>query len=538
MKPGTAAPHAAESFWEQRETFKQRVRRYYRLSLGEQTGAYQAEETLAPLNERLLQLIWANQMFSPEGLRLVDGRPVRVLDPGRWNGAGGPDFQAARLMIGEESVRGDIEMHLDASGWRAHGHERDLDYNGVALHVVLRNDDGRTEDRLHNGGRLPRLELDPYLFPDLATIRRSVGPDDFQYARPSSVGRCHEVMTAAAPEELGGFLDRAGEERLLSKVRRLEDQLERADVDQVFYQSLMSSLGTSAGKPLYYLLAKRAPLDQLRREARGDAPGSAAGKAPEIIESILLHVAGLMPEAQGRPEGPEESRAHAARLAELWAPLAPYWAERMIPPTRRWYRGIRPVNFPPRRLAAVSMLLARSFGAGSTPLRDLRRIALELAPELEAARPGREAVRLARRLAAGFELEPDGHFWETHYSFEAEPADKAMRLIGEGAARSLAFNAGLPALMLLARLEGDETLAGAVRRFYEIFPPLSSNHILDFMGERLFGKDGVAAGLIGTERRQQGLFQIFHSCCNGEELHCDCCYYLEGSAKGWPLTAG
>jgi hypothetical protein len=255
MTPG-GLPEAAvpETFWDFREAFKQRVRRFYRLGLNEARGAYEAGTTLAPLNENLIQLVWANQMFHAEGLRLVDGRPVRILDSGRWNGSGGPDFHNARILLDDETLRGDVELHLNASGWRAHGHERDLDYNGVVLHVFLTNDDGLDHDRLHNGRALPRLELERYLFPDLDTIRRSVTADDFQYARPSTVGRCYEVMTGASSAELSRFLDRAGDERLNAKVGRLEDQLERSDIDQVFFQTVMSSLGNDAGKPLYYLL--------------------------------------------------------------------------------------------------------------------------------------------------------------------------------------------------------------------------------------------------------------------------------------------
>jgi hypothetical protein len=45
------------------------------------------------------------------------------------------------------------------------------------------------------------------------------------------------------------------------------------------------------------------------------------------------------------------------------------------------------------------------------------------------------------------------------------------------------------------------------------------------MAKRLFGDGDRAPHLINTERRQ-GLFQIFHACCNSGERHCETCYYI------------
>jgi hypothetical protein len=264
--------------------------------------------------------------------------------------------------------------------------------------------------------------------------------------------------------------------------------------------------------------------------------GHSSAEAALTVEAILLHVAGLVPPPAALADAPPDARDHADRLRSIWSRFEPLWIDRCIPPTRRWYRGIRPVNFPPRRLAGVARLLARSFAANTTPLRELNDRIRALGADLELAKPGRAMTKLIRDAAAWFDLDPVGDFWETHYSFEAKPADRSMRLIGEATARSLFFNAGLPLALLTARLEGDATLEAAARRVFNAHPPLAPNRITGFMAERLFGKDGGPAGMFRTERRQQGLFQVFYACCRGESNHCDCCFYLEGSASGWPLT--
>jgi hypothetical protein len=104
--------------------------------------------------EKLLQKIWLNGDFDRAALATTDGRRVAVTHPGKWNLLGGPDFKGARLKIGDgPEFSCDVELHLHAADWAAHGHAADRAYDGVGLHVVLfppaagqvtRADDGRT----------------------------------------------------------------------------------------------------------------------------------------------------------------------------------------------------------------------------------------------------------------------------------------------------------------------------------------------------------------------------------------------------------
>src|SRR5438094_10651668 len=88
--------------------------------------------------EKLLQKIWLRGDFNRAAAVTADGRHVRVIHPGKWNLLGGPDFRGAGLAVGEErETVGDIEVHLHAGDWDAHGHARDHAYDGVVLHVVL-----------------------------------------------------------------------------------------------------------------------------------------------------------------------------------------------------------------------------------------------------------------------------------------------------------------------------------------------------------------------------------------------------------------
>ena len=71
-------------------------------------------------------------------LSLEDCRRCLLVYSGRPGGAAGPDVRDAvlRLLPDRHELVGDVEFHIRASDWFAHGHQRDARYNRVVLHVV------------------------------------------------------------------------------------------------------------------------------------------------------------------------------------------------------------------------------------------------------------------------------------------------------------------------------------------------------------------------------------------------------------------
>src|SRR5436190_1530399 len=73
--------------------------------------------------ERLLQQIWFHQRLLRDDLRTLDNRRVRVIHPGFWNKEPGPDFRRAVIQFEDApAIVGDIEIDIQPSGWRGHGH--------------------------------------------------------------------------------------------------------------------------------------------------------------------------------------------------------------------------------------------------------------------------------------------------------------------------------------------------------------------------------------------------------------------------------
>ena len=88
---------------------------------------------------------------------------VQVIDFGKYNKDGGPDFQNAKVKIDDIILIGNIELHIHASDWHLHKHHHDKKYNNVILHVVYFNDVAIPNlPALELNGRIPTILLDKY----------------------------------------------------------------------------------------------------------------------------------------------------------------------------------------------------------------------------------------------------------------------------------------------------------------------------------------------------------------------------------------
>lgn len=474
-------------------------------------------------DERIVQAIWNEQLLDGTRLTTCSGKRVRVIEPGRWNGEAGPDFRMAELEIDGARLRGDVEVHMKSADWERHRHERDFDYNNVVLHAFLELDDAARYDTVHNGNRIERIHLRPVLQPDLPTICQSMSGEEFVKA-PPGVGRCHSTISRLHPDEVDDFLRSAARQRMEQKVSRLEAQSRSESPDQVFYQAIMTAMGYKGGKTLFFLLARRTPIEELKTFLRAVPQGELA----LALEAVLLNVASLVP---APPEGAEgapcsgakafdaDTQAYLNRLNRWWTELAGYYQDRIIPPTRRWFAGVRPVNFPTRRIAGVSCLLAGAdFRRGLVErFAGAAKQAMERSPKML-----RDFRREIQQLSAMFSADGSS-YWRDRYTFGGTAAKRPMQLIGDERAASVFLNALLPMLILRARTANDARFEEFLWRLFEHFPALEPNVVTRYMQKRLFGEKTPAFINIRLEKYSQGLFHIFSDCCNNNLASCDDC---------------
>jgi hypothetical protein len=217
--------------------------------------------------ERVLQRIWARGDFDRGRAITVEGEPVFISALGRWNRGGGPDFIGARLQIGERRVEGDVELHLRAADWNAHGHAADPHYARVALHVVL-YPPAVPVTRGVDGRRIPILVLLPLL---RRALEEYAEDDALERLSGRSVTEMRERLGLLEPAAQGQALADAATRRWREKVRFASLRLEQLGWEAACHHSALEVLGYRANRAPMLAVASAYGLDWWGVEDRTSA---------------------------------------------------------------------------------------------------------------------------------------------------------------------------------------------------------------------------------------------------------------------------
>jgi len=409
----------------------------------------------APSEAELVRL-WEGQRFPPQALVSGDGAPLRVVFRGRsCSGGAGPDFRDAVIELRGGRVRGDVELHVLASGFRRHGHHRDHAYDNVILHVVFWDDDGENTC-LASGRRIPVVALGPW-------VARRAEELQAWLCRPALWQEpCSSARKRLGAEAVAAILDDAGDRRFQEKAAIFATALTEEDGEEILYRGILEALGYSQNREPFRLLARALPWRQLRARIRAHPPQERVLAA----EAIILGRAGFLGDA-AREQG--ALQPYRAELAERWRACSGPEAH---PPSWR-LAGMRPENHPARRLAGAARLLVHYLGKGL--------LAGLLEKVAEASVEGPRALTTALRADAG--------------------------LIGPGRADEIAVNVVLPFTLAWAQARQDKPLAQAALTLYQRYPKLPPYGILRRLTAAL-GRELTAGA-----RRQQGILYLFHRYC-------------------------
>ena len=268
-------------------------------------------------SEKAFSDLWERALELRPNVVGRDGMAYEVLFPGVRNQGAGPDFKGAVLRRDGHTVGGDVELHLDSSGWRAHGHHGDPNYRGVVLQVVLKaRDAGRSVQAP------PTAEAH---FGSTAGLDPLPEPDTERYD-----------------------LRALGFGRFLSKSAGFSLEFEsKADADQVLYNGVLDAMGYARNRRPFQALAEKLPVRRLAALAR--EPRSVAEFA---VLSALVVGAGLICTVEGH---------EAVQMRRVTKSLA----VRRVVPERAWSNfRVRPVNSPTTRIRGIAPFLARHMNTG------------------------------------------------------------------------------------------------------------------------------------------------------------------------------
>lgn len=417
------------------------------------------------MKESVLQYVWQHKLFVQHGLISTAGQKVKVIDVGKLNTDGGPDFFNAKVQIGSTIWAGNVEVHVNASDWYRHGHDADEAYDSVILHVVYRAD----REVLVQGKRmLPQLEL---RFPELLEQRF----EELVYSRKwlACSDHLHKVPSVLWTSWKNALLY----ERLMHKVNDSKGLLLQSNFyfEEVFFKVLARSFGFSINGPAFDALAASLPWQVIMKNRNSQ----------QQLEALLMGQSGLLFKAyRHHPDDVYvqqligEYRQQQRKFGLIPIP-ASLW---------KWLR-LRPENFPELRIAQLAALLS----CNRHLFRDL----------MENVR-----VEAWRKVLEKSEL---SEYWQHHFQAGKYTSKKVQRP-GYDSLTGLIINAVIPVAFAYADYKGDFELKETIVVMMEQLPP-ENNRII-----RNWNDTGVK---VESAADTQALIQLYRNYCEPKKcLRC------------------
>jgi uncharacterized protein DUF2851 len=386
------------------------------------------------MKEQLLQFIWKFQYFNGLDLKTESGESLQVIAPGEHNTHQGPDFLGAGIRIGNTLWAGNIELHVQASGWNRHAHETDKHYRNVILHVVWENDlpaekqdgTGLTGNRnipvLVLGDRIPKWLLGQYK----------------DWMKSQSFAACEGQVMTVDEKIWIGWRQELLRQRLIRKSAYIGTCLQqnRQHWDETTWWLLAKTMGGPINGASFEAIAKSLPLSLLGRY----------GGRPEQLEALLLGQAGLL-----EPIFQEE---YPAMLQKEFRYLH---SKHQLPDIHQpvLQLRMRPGNLPAVRLAQLASLLSRS-------MTWFARIKEAVSPwEIFDVQEGDEKDN------GGISAGP---FWDRHYTLTDTSGVLQRKRIGDQMLGSIIINVFSPLLFAYGSLRSDHGLIEKSVRWLEEAP--------------------------------------------------------------------
>ncbi len=452
-----------------------------------------------------LQKFWKSPKLTKlsQPLKTTAGRTVEVLYSGTENLDSGPDFKDAIIKLDGRLLKGDIEVHLDASGWYAHQHHTDPAYNNVILHVISKESKDEEYIAREDGVKVHQVYVN--IGSDSSELRTTsnIGSEaerrSFSIVQNCPLSRTDETKILAT-------IHVAGERRLQEKVEQLQEDLIHASWDQLIYNKIFEALGYSKNQIQFRKLSEVVPYKMVCSEMQWVSEEMALKKCA----ALLFGAAGLLPAQHTKSSEIKldaESLDYVAPLQYLWDQMSHRLEIKPMKHHEWQFFRLRPQNFPTRRLAGMVQLLLKFYKQGfldgfqkifSGNMQDYKRLASELESNLLVKAEG---------------------FWTQHYRLDDSLDKRDPTLIGKDRARDIIVNTVIPVMYLYNCETKDGFLKNSVRELFGRFPKLAENSITRGMREQLNNPKQVKSSF-----QQQGLIYLHKLYC--KPLRCSECLSL------------
>jgi len=358
------------------------------------------------MTEDFLQYIWRYGLFNKESLTTTGNEKIEILSLGELNTNAGPDFFNAKIKIDDTTWAGNVEIHLNASDWLLHQHQKDKAYNNVILHVVYNADQ---QILRQNKTIVPCLELkfDHRLFDNYAELQKNNSPI-----------ACNKEIKQVDTFVIEHWLNSLMVERLENKSQSISDILlqNKNNWEETFYRILSRNFGFNLNAEPFEILARSLPLNYLAKHKNNLLQ----------IEALLFGQAGFLAE----PLDDEYYQKLQKEYIFLKQKFNLIEGEKHL-----WkFLRLRPSNFPTIRIAQFAKLIHQSSGLFSKILE----------------------TNNIEELYQFFDVSASS-YWNEHFVF-GKTSKKSNKNLGKTAADIILINTIIPFLFLYGKNKDQQDL--------------------------------------------------------------------------------
>lgn len=211
------------------------------------------------MREDLLHFIWKHKKLQQKELLSADNEKVVIVDYGMHNHHQGPDFFNAKINIDSQLWAGNVEIHINASDWYVHHHEKDENYDNVILHVVW-EDDGAIYRK--DNSKITTLVLSNYISKEmLETYKKLFDKEGVAFIN------CEKDIAAVDEFLFDNWLERLYFERLEQKSQLILDVLNKNknDWEKTLFCLLLKNFGLNINGDSFLSLAEALDFSIVRK---------------------------------------------------------------------------------------------------------------------------------------------------------------------------------------------------------------------------------------------------------------------------------
>lgn len=384
------------------------------------------------MNEDFLHYVWKFQKFTNTQLRTISGEPISVVAVGQHNLNSGPDFFNAKLTIGEQLWAGNVEIHIKASDWYAHQHQKDAAYDSVILHVVWEYD---SEIFRKDETTISTLEVKSCIASEVFEAYQKLFKVKHKWIN------CEDDFAQIDSFLLKHWLERLYVERLEQKAVKIEQLLKahHNHWEAVLFELLCKNFGLKVNGASFLSIAQSVDFSVIQKCSHHQID----------LESLLLGQAGLL-------EGGLEDVYYKA-LQQNYEYIKHKFQVSNHTVIQPKYFRLRPPNFPTIRLSQLATLYITHKKLFSTVVG----IASEAVSE-----------EIIKKLYALLTVAASS-YWDTHYNFGVVSAKRSKKMTKKFV-DLLLINTLVPVLFCYGKRQGNSMIDLLLQVMMRIVPEENS----------------------------------------------------------------